>query len=136
MRLRRLRRLHGFDRRRGALLVHDSVGKMSAQADCNDRGTGGRRQAGSPAGKFCPLRCGTVRLLHLGNDLDGQSPAAQESAPERERRPMVPGRKSVPLHRLSKNRPGRRGDWQKFRVMSGGGIVMGGNMTLKTAVLV
>src|SRR5512138_1241810 len=102
----RLRRLHRPGRRQAAQFVSHARG-----GGRRPRGRHHRRNRASIAGAVRPARRRAMRLLHAGDDRDGEGAARREPATDRGGDPLRHRREHLPLHRIHPDRrsdPGRR----------------------------
>ena len=101
VRPRRVRGLHGHDRRCCALFLLDAYAPGARPRDHDGRGAGGPRRRASPRAERVYRGAGSaVRLLHAGAGHGGRRAAARQPQPDARGSPPRDVRQPVPLRRL------------------------------------
>src|SRR5262245_51587278 len=113
----RLRRVHGDRRRKTGQLLPDARRRSAGL-----RGADDRRAAAPIAGEFHRARRRAVRLLHAGDDHDGESPARREPASHRGRDSLRNRRQHLSLHRLHQDHRGDQGGVEAMSEVIGSSV--------------
>src|SRR5438477_375602 len=107
-RARRVRHVHGADRRQAGAELPPPAGPARGPGDHDDRRHGGRVRSSSPPGRLRGVGRGAVRLLHARHPAVRKIAARGKSAPDAPGDPRGVGGQPVPVHRLHQNPGGGR----------------------------
>src|SRR5437870_5016882 len=108
LRARRVRHVHGADRRQAGAELPPPAGPARGPGDHDDRRHGGRVRSSSPPGRLRGVGRGAVRLLHARHPAVRKIAARGKSAPDAPGDPRGVGGQPVPVHRLHQNPGGGR----------------------------
>src|SRR5438445_6662970 len=108
LRARRVRHVHGADRRQAGAELPPPAGPARGPGDHDDRRHGGRVRSSSPPGRLRGVGRGAVRLLHARHPAVRKVAARGKSAPDAPGDPRGVGGQPVPVHWLHQNPGGGR----------------------------